>query len=50
MKEDEFAFHPTNNYGILTSYFYLSKEGKILHYALSHYIVQHRYYFADYSF
>lgn len=39
MKEDEFGLytlHLTNNYGKFTSYFYLLKEGKILHYALSH--------------
>lgn len=39
MKEDEYGLytlHLTNNYGKFTSYFYLSKEGKILHYALSH--------------
>lgn len=39
MKEDEFGLytlHLNNNYGRFTSYFYLLKEGKILHYASSH--------------
>lgn len=39
MKDDEFGLytlHLTNNYGRFTSNFYLLKEGKILHYALSH--------------